>query len=194
MISFCLRFITLSLALLVTFFASRWTCNKSSSLRQAFWATKFAMPFKDSLHSTRDKQSGPQHFTGECDDLRITSPNAYFRCGIPRLGRGASPCFNEKVLCAGKGLKPPFKTVTPPPRHNHAKIRYRHIWLFCVPVLWCASAYIEDDLAGESWYTGKVCLYRDCACIKCACIEYLLYCIYSIIGLSVQGVLKHAHM
>ena len=38
-------------------------------------------------------------FLGECDDLRITSPNAYFRCGIPRLGRGASPCFSEKVLC-----------------------------------------------------------------------------------------------
>ena len=32
----------------------------------------------------------------------------------------------------------------------HAKIRYRHIWLFCVPVTWCASAYNEDDLAGES--------------------------------------------
>ena len=47
-------------------------------------------------------------FFGERDDLRITSPNAYFRCGIPRLGRGASPCFSEKVLCAGKGLKPPF--------------------------------------------------------------------------------------
>ena len=41
---------------------------------------------------------------GEFDDLRITSPNAYFRCGIPRLGRGASPCFSENVLCAGKGL------------------------------------------------------------------------------------------
>ena len=42
----------------------------------------------------------------------------------------------------------------------HAKIRYRHIWLFCVPATWYSSACIEDDLAGESWYTGKVCLYR----------------------------------
>ena len=36
-------------------------------------------------------------------------------------------------------------------------------------------ACIEDDLAGESWCTGKMCLYRDCACIEHACIEHLLY-------------------
>ena len=50
-------------------------------------------------------------------------------------------------------------------------VLYRHIWLFCVPVSWCANAYNEDDLAGESWYTEKVCMYRDRACN-----EKLLYC------------------
>ena len=57
----------------------------------------------------------------------------------------------------------------------HANIRDRHIWLFCVPVSWCASAYNEDDLAGESWSTEKVCLYHDCTCNEYACNEKLLY-------------------
>ena len=57
----------------------------------------------------------------------------------------------------------------------HANIRYRHMCLFCVPVSWCASVYNEDDVAGESWYTEKVCLYRDYACNECACNEKLLY-------------------
>ena len=47
--------------------------------------------------------------------------------------------------------------------------------LFGVPVTWCASAYNEDILAGESWYTRFWCLFRDNAYNKCACNEYLSY-------------------
>ena len=35
--------------------------------------------------------------------------------------------------------------------------RYKHkIALFCVSVTWCASAYNEDGLEGESWYTRLI--------------------------------------
>ena len=37
-------------------------------------------------------------------------------------------------------------------------IHYRNIWFLCVRVTWCATAYNEEDLAGESWYTENVCL------------------------------------
>ena len=38
-------------------------------------------------------------------------------------------------------------------------IRFWHkIALFGVPITWCASAYNEEDLAGESWYTRFWCL------------------------------------
>ena len=40
----------------------------------------------------------------------------------------------------------------------------------------CVSAYSENDLAGESWYTEKVCLQHDCARGECASNKNLLYC------------------
>ena len=54
-------------------------------------------------------------------------------------------------------------------------IRYRHrIALFCVPVTGVlVSAYNEDDLAGESWYTRFWFLYSDCAYNECANNELL---------------------
>ena len=44
-----------------------------------------------------------------------------------------------------------------------------------MPVTWCAIAYNEDVLAGESWYTRFWCLERVCAYNERARNEYLLY-------------------
>ena len=92
-------------------------------------------------------------------DLRVTSPNAYFRWGIPRLGRGASPCFSEKVPCAGKGLKPPFKTVIPPQKPVRPKFDTGTYGYFV-----CLYRGVPVPVSNTNW-RGKVGTPEKCACI-----------------------------
>ena len=98
-------------------------------------------------------------FFGEFDDIRITSPNAYFLCGIPRLGRGAFICFSEKVLCAGKGLKPPFKTVIPPQKHVTPKFDTGTYGFFV-----CLYRGVPVPVSKTIW-RGKVGTPEKCVCI-----------------------------
>ena len=98
-------------------------------------------------------------FFGEFDDLRITSLNAYFRCGIPRLVRGASPCFSEKVLCAGKGLRPPFKIVSPPKKPVTPKFDTGTYGYFV-----CLYRGVPMPVSETIW-RGKVGTPEKCACI-----------------------------
>ena len=78
---------------------------------------------------------------------------------IPRLGRGASPCFSEKVLCAGKGLKPPFKTAIPPQKHVRPKFDIVTYGYFV-----CLYRNVPMLVPKTIW-RGKVGTPEKCACI-----------------------------
>ena len=77
---------------------------------------------------------------------------------ISSLGKGSYSMLPWEGVLRRKRTTTSVWNNYPPSIACHAIIRYWHIWFFCVPVTWCARAYNEDDLAGESSYTGKVCL------------------------------------